>query len=85
MPIFVVILIKKTMKINKEDFKEALTFLWISIIFFLVTVDAAFPFIIFMMKVVFYIIGSLMLLLGITTMYKAIFGKKRKDINDDVK
>lgn len=69
------------MKINKQNFKESLTFLWIAIIFFLATINIIFPFVMFMMKVVFYIFGLLMFILAISTMFKSIFGKT--DIPDE--
>lgn len=68
------------MKINKSDFKDGINFLWIAILFFLLTVDAAFPLVTFVFKTILYIIGSLMLVLGATTIFRSIFGKKREDL-----
>lgn len=67
------------MKINKSDLKDSINFLWVAILFFLLTVDVAFPFVMFIMKVVFYIIGSLLLILGVSTMIRSFFGKNREE------
>lgn len=68
------------MKINKSDFKDSMAFLSIAIVFFLITLDIAFPVVMFIMKGVFYILGLLMFILGVSTMYRSIFGKKNNDI-----
>lgn len=64
------------MKINKSDFMDSLSFLLIAMFFFLVTIDIVFPFVMFMMKMIFYILGSLMFVLAIGTMVRSIFGNK---------
>lgn len=67
------------MKANKSDLKDAFTFLWIAVVFFLITLDVFFPFFIFIMKGLLYFIGSCMFLLGIFTMIRCVFKKKQKD------
>lgn len=65
--------------INKSDFRDSITFLWISILFFLATINIIFPFVMFIIKVVFLIIGTLMFLLGIITMAKSLRNKNKKN------
>ena len=66
------------MNINKADFKDSVSFLWVAVLFFLVTVDVAFPFVMFIMKMIFYIISFIMLVIGIKAMIKSLFSKKNE-------
>lgn len=66
------------MSTNKSDLKDAFTFLWIAIVFFLITLDIAFPFVMYMMKVVLYFGGGFMAILSAGTFLRCLFGRKVK-------
>lgn len=66
------------MKLNKEDFRDALSFIWIAIIFFLLTLDVVFPLVLVVIKGIFYLISAGLFLLGIGTIIRSVFYKKPK-------
>lgn len=66
------------MRINKPYLKDALTFLWVSVLCFLLTMDVIYPYVAFALKLVLYIASSLIFILGISTFIIALFGRKKE-------
>lgn len=62
---------------NNKILHEGIMYVVIGMMFFLVTLDIIFPFIMFMMKVIFYIVSGLALIGGINTIIKSF--KKNKN------
>lgn len=68
---------------NNRDIKDAIICLFIAVIVFTANSDSVFPFIIFALKAIFYILGSFMGILGLTIIVRSIFGKSNKYKNAD--
>lgn len=67
------------MKINKIVFKDGLTFLWVAILLFVMANDTIYPILAFVLKVCLYILGFLLTIIGVGTLFKSISGKKSEN------
>lgn len=66
---------------NKNDFKDAVTILFISVAAFTLASDSVFPIVVCILKGILYISGAVMLGLGATVLIRSVFSKQKK--NDD--
>lgn len=71
--------IKDFLSMNRQDLKDAITFLFIAVLFFISASDSFFLFVAF---ILIYLFGSLMAILGIGAFAKWIFGKNKKKSNE---